>query len=112
MIEGVKRKNKVTARPVMSIQANPIPREIEGSQPSEGIGLFLKMIRPGLVYPSGKPATRPDYDCEVGRLLSRELVCKSGQDVYRLALDSLKKVHENVTKKGFTKRLNYGIISV
>ena len=72
MIVGVERKNKVTARPVMSIQANPIPREIEGSQPSEGIGLFLKMIRPGLVYPSGKPATRPDYDCEVGRLSFRE----------------------------------------
>jgi hypothetical protein len=30
------------------------------------------MIRPGLVYPSGKPATRTDYDCEVGSLSSRE----------------------------------------
>ena len=73
---------------------------------------LIKIIRPGLVYPSGKPATRTDYDCEVGRLLSRELGCKSGQDVYRLALDSLKKVHEKVTKKGFTNNTIYGIIHI
>ncbi len=34
--------------------------------------MILKMIKPGLVYPSGKPATRTDYDCEVGSLSSRE----------------------------------------
>ena len=64
---------------------------------------LIKIIRPGLVYPSGKPATRPDYDCEVGRLLSRELVCKSGQDVYRLALDSLKKFTKMSRKRGLQK---------
>jgi len=30
------------------------------------------IVRPGLVYPSGKPATITDYDCEVGSLLTRE----------------------------------------
>ena len=30
------------------------------------------IVRPGLVYPSGMPATRTDYDCEVGSLLTRE----------------------------------------
>ena len=30
------------------------------------------VVSPGLVYPSGKPATTPDYDCEVGNLLTRE----------------------------------------
>ena len=45
MIVGVKRKNKVTARPVMSIQANPIPREIEGSQPSPEVGFFMHKKR-------------------------------------------------------------------
>ena len=70
------------------------------------------IVRPGFVYPSGKPATRPDYDCEVGRLLSRELECKSGQDVYHLALDSLKIVHEKVTKKRFTNNTICGIIPI
>ncbi len=73
---------------------------------------LIKIIRPGFVYPSGKPATRPDYDCEVGRLLSRELECKSGQDVYHLALDSLKIVHEKVTKKRFTNNTICGIIPI
>ena len=73
---------------------------------------LIKIIKPGLVYPSGKPATIPDYDCEVGSLLSRELVCKSGRDVYRLALDSLKIVHEKVTKKRFTNNTICGIIPI
>jgi len=30
------------------------------------------IVRPGLVYPSGKPAPRTDYDCEAGSLLTRE----------------------------------------
>jgi len=34
--------------------------------------MILTMIRPGLVYPSASVATRTDYDCEVGRLSSRE----------------------------------------
>ena len=32
----------------------------------------FKMIKPGLVYPSGRPATKMNYDHEVGRLSSRE----------------------------------------
>lgn len=73
---------------------------------------LIKIIRPGLVYPSGKPATRTDYDCEVGRLLSRELGRKSRSGCLSTSSRFFEKVHENVTKKGFTKRLNYGIISV
>ena len=73
---------------------------------------LIKIIRPGLVYPSGKPATRPDYDCEVGRLLSRELGRKSRSGCLSTSSRFFEKVHENVTKKGFTKRSNYGIISV
>ena len=30
------------------------------------------IVRPGLVYPSGKPAKRTDYDCDMGSLLTRE----------------------------------------
>lgn len=73
---------------------------------------LIRIIRPGLVYPSGKPATRTDYDCEVGRLLSRELGRKSRSGCLSTSSRFFEKVHENVTKKGFTKRLNYGIISV
>ncbi len=35
------------------------------------------IVRPGLVYPSGKPAPITDYDCEAGSLLTRELNWKS-----------------------------------
>ena len=49
--------------------------------------MILKMIKPGLVYPSGKPATRTDYDCDVhfnavGRLSSREVDWKSGMQMF------------------------------
>ena len=49
--------------------------------------MILTMIRPGLVYPSGKPATRTDYDCDVhcnavGRLSSREVDWKSGMQMF------------------------------
>jgi len=30
------------------------------------------IVRPGLVYPSATAATKTDYDCEVGSLLTRE----------------------------------------
>ena len=30
------------------------------------------IVRPGLVYPSAIAATKTDYDCEVGSLLTRE----------------------------------------
>lgn len=30
------------------------------------------IVKPGFVYPSGRPATRTNDDCDVGRLLSRE----------------------------------------
>ena len=32
----------------------------------------LTIVRPGFVYPSGKPATTTNDDCEVGSLLTRE----------------------------------------
>ena len=32
------------------------------------------IVRPGLVYPSGKPAKRTDYDCDMGSLLTRESI--------------------------------------
>ena len=70
------------------------------------------MIRPGLVYPSGKPATRPDYDCEVGRLLSRELGRKSRSGCLSTSSRFFDKVHEKVTKKRFTNNTICGIIPI
>jgi len=71
---------------------------------------LIKIIKPGFVYPSGKPATRPNYDCEVGRLLSRELGWKSRSGCLSPSSRFFDKVHVNVTKKRFTNTLKYGII--
>ena len=62
------------------------------------------MIRPGLVYPSGKPATRSDYDCDVhfnavGRLSSREVDWKSGRQMF---IGNLSNLFENNCKKQCT----------
>ena len=35
------------------------------------VGVIM-IVKPGFVYPSGRPATRTNDDCDVGRLLSRE----------------------------------------
>lgn len=61
--------------------------------------MILTMIRPGLVYPSGKPATRTDYDCEVGRLSSREVDWKSGIQMF---IGNLSNFFEKKVKKPFT----------
>tara|TARA_B100000287_G_scaffold430147_1_gene484835 strand:- start:336 stop:581 length:246 start_codon:yes stop_codon:yes gene_type:complete len=61
--------------------------------------MILTMIRPGLVYPSGKPATRTDYDCDVGRLSSREVDWKSGRQMF---IGNLSNLFENNCKKQCT----------
>ena len=60
--------------------------------------MILKMIKPGLVYPSGKPATRTDYDCEVGRLSSRE----SWEQLKSGVSKALSNFFEKKVKKPFT----------
>ncbi len=60
--------------------------------------MILTMIRPGLVYPSGKPATRTDYDCEVGRLSSRE----SWEQLKSGGSKALSNLFENNCKKQCT----------
>ena len=60
------------------------------------------IVRPGLVYPSGNPATITDYDCEVGSLLtreSRELLKSIGSN----ALSTFLKSSRNCDEKGVYK---------
>ena len=70
--------------------------------------MILKMIKPGLVYPSGKPATRTDYDCEVGSLSSRESwgQLKSGES------KALSNFFEKKVKKQFTNTKERVIIYI
>ena len=60
------------------------------------------IVRPGLVYPSGKPATRPDYDCEVGSLLTRESI-KLLKSIGLNALSIFLKSSRNCDEKGVYK---------
>ena len=70
--------------------------------------MILTMIRPGLVYPSGKPATRTDYDCEVGRLSSRE----SWEQLKSGVSKALSNFFEKKVKKQFTNTKERVIIYI
>ena len=75
--------------------------------------MILTMIRPGLVYPSGKPATRTDYDCDVhfnavGRLSSRE----SWEQLKSGVSKALSNFFEKKVKKQFTNTKERVIIYI
>ena len=60
------------------------------------------IVRPGIVNPSSKLATRPNDDCEVGSLLtreSRELLKSIGSN----ALSTFLKSSRNCDEKGVYK---------
>ena len=69
------------------------------------------IVRPGLVYPSGIPATRTDYDCEVGSLLTRESreLLKS---IVSNALSPFVKKEGLISQKSFTFAKDYDIIYI
>ena len=70
------------------------------------------IVRPGIVCPSSSLATRPNDDCEVGMLLSRELGRKSRSGCLSTSSRFFGKVHEKVTKKRFTNNTICGIIPI
>ena len=73
---------------------------------------LIKIVRPGIVRPSSSLATRPNDDCEVGMLLSRELGRKSRSGCLSTSSRFFDKVHVNVTKKRFTNNTICGIIPI
>jgi len=69
------------------------------------------IVRPGLVNPSSKLATRPNDDCEVGSLLTRESreLLKS---IVSNALSPFVKKEGLISQKSFTFAKDYDIIYI
>ena len=70
------------------------------------------IVRPGIVCPSSSLATRPNDDCEVGILLTRESWGQLKSDVSKALSPFITKKGELFFKKPFTNAKKRVIITI